>query len=73
MAAEAVSVPPTPFCPACKKPPVMLLGGGTQAFCGDSACRVMVWNPTDTEAQFWATAAAVDLTPDETPTAGTDG
>lgn len=55
--------PPTPNCPVCKKPPVMLYGGGTQAFCGDPACQVMTWNPNDTVEQFHATAGTVDLSP----------
>ncbi len=64
---------PTPTCPGCKRPPVMLLDGGAQAFCGDPACRVVVWNPNDTEAQFWATAEEITLLRDDTPKGAPDG
>ena len=35
----------TPDCPLCHQPPIALLGGGTQAICGTSNCRVFIWNP----------------------------
>lgn len=37
---------PTPACPLCGEPPVFLLGGGTQAFCGNDDCTLLTWNPS---------------------------
>lgn len=39
---------PTPLCFGCGSPPVMVFGGGTQAFCGNEGCRVLTWNPRAT-------------------------
>lgn len=36
----------TPDCPVCSQPPVMVFGGGTQAFCGNDDCNTLTWNPT---------------------------
>jgi len=36
----------TPDCPVCSHPPVMMFGGGTQAFCGNDDCGVLCWNPS---------------------------
>jgi hypothetical protein len=42
-------------CPECRQPPVLVLAGGTQAFCGNEAgCRIVMWDP----AQTWAELAA---------------
>lgn len=35
-------------CPLCSRPPLWLLGGGTQAFCGNLECKVFIWDPTRT-------------------------
>lgn len=35
----------TPACPVCGKPPVMVFGGGSQAFCGNDDCSTLCWNP----------------------------
>lgn len=36
----------TPTCPVCGHPPMMVFGGGTQAFCGNGDCRLLSWTPT---------------------------
>ena len=36
----------TPRCPVCDSDPVMVFGGGTQAFCGNDDCSTLCWNPT---------------------------
>ena len=36
----------TPRCPQCDSPPMMVFGGGTQAFCGNDDCNTLTWNPT---------------------------
>jgi hypothetical protein len=33
----------TPDCPLCGHPPVMVFG--TQAFCGNDACTLLLWSP----------------------------
>ncbi len=35
----------TPCCPLCDEPPIWVLGGGTQAFCGNDDCPQLTWNP----------------------------
>ncbi len=35
----------TPRCPLCGQPPLWVLGGGTQAFCGNDDCPQLTWNP----------------------------
>lgn len=35
----------TPDCPVCSQPPVMVFGGGTQAFCPNRQCSTLTWNP----------------------------
>jgi len=58
----------TPLCPMCDEPPLWLLGGGTQAFCGNDGCPVMTWNPTETREEFRRTARAVEITNNEQET-----
>lgn len=36
----------TPRCPQCDQLPYMVMGGGTQAFCGNGKCSTLTWNPT---------------------------
>ena len=36
----------TPDCPVCSQPPIMVFGGGTQAFCGNDDCSTLCWNPS---------------------------
>lgn len=35
----------TPRCPVCDTDPYMVMGGGTQAFCGNGKCSTLTWNP----------------------------
>lgn len=48
-------------CPSCSEPPVMLFGGGTQAWCGTDDCPILTWNPTMTLAELNANSRAIDL------------
>jgi hypothetical protein len=43
---ERVNALVTPGCPLCGQQPVMILGGGTQAFCGNDDCTLLLWNPS---------------------------
>ena len=36
----------TPRCPLCDSLPMMVFGGGTQAFCGNDDCTLLTWNPS---------------------------
>lgn len=36
----------TPRCPLCDSLPVMVFGGGSQAFCGNDDCTLLMWTPT---------------------------
>jgi hypothetical protein len=36
----------TPFCPLCNRPPVLVFSDGKQAFCGNDACTMFVWDST---------------------------
>jgi hypothetical protein len=38
--------PLTPNCPLCSGPPAMVIGGalGTQAFCGNDGCTLLLWD-----------------------------
>ena len=38
----------TPDCPLCGHPPMMVFDGGTQAFCGNDDCTLLMWTPTKT-------------------------
>ena len=35
----------TPGCPQCGQGPYMVMGGGSQAFCGNRQCSTLTWNP----------------------------
>ena len=39
----------------------MLMGGGTQAFCGTDDCPFFTWDPTKTRAELNAEATVIDL------------
>lgn len=41
-----MTAPATPRCPQCGHLPMMVLGGGTQAFCGNEDCSTLTWNPS---------------------------
>jgi hypothetical protein len=36
----------TPCCPLCGEAPMMVFGGGSQAFCGNDDCVLLNWTPT---------------------------
>jgi hypothetical protein len=55
------SEPITPNCPRCSQPPALLLDDGRQAFCGNTACVVLTWNPTETVAELEANMKEVEL------------
>lgn len=37
-----------PNCPLCGHPPEFVLAGAVQAFCGNDACDLILWNPSET-------------------------
>lgn len=48
----------------CDQPPYMVMGGGTQAFCGTrEGCPVMTWNPMESRAEFFRTAQQIEIRP----------
>lgn len=54
----------SPCCPMCGEPPYMVMGGGTQAFCGNGeGCPVMTWNPTESRETFLRTAKQIEIKP----------
>ena len=54
----------TPCCPMCGEPPMMVMGGGTQAFCGNGdGCPVMAWNPMNSREEFLRTAKQIEIRP----------
>ncbi len=53
--------PLTPTCPRCHRPPVILLGGGRQAFCGTDDCEVFTWDPMESAATFEADARPIQI------------
>jgi hypothetical protein len=56
--------PKSPNCPVCGEPPMMVMGGGTQAFCGNvGGCPVMTWNPMDSREEFLRTAEQIEIRP----------
>lgn len=52
---------PTPVCPRCGQPPIMVLDEGRQAFCGTEGCAVMAWNPTQTPEELEADKKEITL------------
>lgn len=48
-------------CPGCGEPPVVLFGGGTQAWCGTDDCPILTWDPTKTLAELNADSKTIDL------------
>lgn len=41
-------------CPECGQPPRFVIAGGGQAFCGNDACRILMWDPAQTRAEMLA-------------------
>jgi len=50
-----------PVCPLCSAAPLVVFGGGTQAFCPSPTCTCVTWNPTLIDGGIGA-AHHVDLT-----------
>lgn len=50
-------------CPLCSEPPMWLLGGGRQAWCGNEDCKVITWNPTLTTDELINNLNFIDLRP----------
>ena len=48
-------------CPGCGEAPYMVMGGGTQAFCGTDDCPFLTWDPTKTLAELNADAKMINL------------
>lgn len=48
-------------CPGCGEPPVMLMDGGHQAFCGTDDCPFVTWDPTLSMAELNRDAGVIDL------------
>lgn len=56
----------TPLCPLCGQPPMMVMGGGTQAFCGnDDGCTLLTWDPSLSLDENLMNARGVDWEPTE--------
>ena len=51
----------TPCCPRCGQPPIILLGGGRQAFCGTDDCDVFTWDTAVDAATFEANARPIEI------------
>ena len=51
----------TPCRPLCDEPPLWVLGGGTQAFCGSVECPVFTWDPTKSRQHFLETAREISI------------
>ena len=51
----------TPDCPVCSQPPVIVIPGSTQAFCGNGDCNVLMWNPSKSIDDNLLDAGFVDL------------
>ena len=54
---------PTPHCPLCGHPPVMVFG--TQAFCGNDDCILILWNPSVSLDENLLDAGVVQFPPAE--------
>ena len=52
----------TPDCPWCGQPPYMVMGGGTQAFCGTDDCNCLTWDPSKSAAANRRNVHVVNLT-----------
>jgi hypothetical protein len=52
--------PLTPDCPLCRQPPLFGFGG-TQAFCGNDDCTLILWNPMLTLDENLLDAGVVHL------------
>ena len=66
----------TPRCPLCDGPPMQLLPGLAQAFCGNDDCTLLMWTPVLSLDDNLLDAGMVELPPmedsSEAPAAGDD-
>jgi len=56
-----VTAPAGYHCPGCGRHAMMILGGGTQAFCGSDDCSILMWDPTKTLEELMADMHEIDL------------
>ncbi len=49
------------LCPWCRQPPLYLLGGASQAFCGNPECQCFTWDPTRTIEENLTDVKFIDL------------
>ena len=63
----------TPHCPLCHQLPMMMFGGGSQAFCGNDDCRILMWTPTKSLDDNLLDAGVVQLPPMTDDEGKTDG
>jgi len=52
----------TPDCPWCGEQPFMVMGGGTQAFCGTETCPCLTWDPSKSAAENRRNATVARIT-----------
>jgi hypothetical protein len=50
-----------PVCPGCGSPPVLVMDGGHQMFCGDDDCHVFTWDGHVAVADADVSYIATDL------------
>ena len=59
-------------CPGCGQPPMMVFGGGMQAFCETDDCPWFTWNPTKTAEQLLAGVKVIDIQRHDDPEGASD-
>jgi hypothetical protein len=57
----------SPDCPYCGNPPLYVMEGGGQAFCGCDDCPCICWNPNETPAHQRAHENVIDVRDMTTP------
>jgi hypothetical protein len=55
-----------PRCPLCDRPPLFIVDGSVQAFCGNASCEIMCWNPTVSLDENLMSVGKVRIIEDET-------
>jgi hypothetical protein len=58
-------LPLTPLCPLCSTPPVIVLDGGRQSFCGSEGCPTLAWDQYVALDELLANAHPAVVTTDE--------
>ena len=54
----------TPDCPLCGEPPMPLIPGLTQAFCGNDDCTILCWTPAKSLDENLMDVGVVKLPPE---------